>query len=82
MILLFGAIGGGAFYYFKVMKPKQGNVKAAISELEEFNFDEDEYDDLDGAATAEPESADHDDGDDDMPDFTFDGAEARESEDE
>jgi hypothetical protein len=76
-----GAIGGGAFYYFKVMKPKQGNVKAAISELDEFNFDEDEYDDLDGAATPEPESADYEDSED-IPDFTFESAETRESEDE
>ena len=30
--------GGGAYYYFKVMKPKQGDVDAAISELDEFNL--------------------------------------------
>jgi hypothetical protein len=83
MILLVGAIGGGAFYYFKIMKPKQGNVKAAISELDEFNFDEDEYDDLDGGETTIMEASDFEDNiDEDIPDFTFESAETRESEDE
>jgi flagellar basal body-associated protein FliL len=44
LLVLIAALGGGAFYYFKVLKPKQGATKGdtGVSELDEFNFDEDE----------------------------------------
>jgi hypothetical protein len=66
MVLVIAAVGGGAYYFFKVRKPKQPK-SAAISELDDFEFDPDE-DEFDGA--------DYDggyDGDigDDMPDFTM-----------
>lgn len=38
VLLLFAGIGGGAFYYFKVLKPKQA-VKGN-TDLDEFDFDE------------------------------------------
>ena len=58
IFLLLAAMGGGAFYFFKVMKP-QGNIDAAISEVESFSFDEDEDDMPDFTASAEtPESED------------------------
>jgi hypothetical protein len=86
MLLLDGALGGGAYYYFKILKPKQGAAKsAATSELDEFAFDEDE-DDFDGMAYYEPDggrlpdSAGHEDDTPEEPaepqdgdeDFTFD----------
>lgn len=50
VVLLLAGVGGGAFYYFKVIKPKQA-VKGN-TDLEDFDFegDEDEY-------TAELEAA-------------------------
>lgn len=43
IFLVIAGLGGGAFYYFKVLKPKQ-NVKGS-TDLEDFDFedDEDEY---------------------------------------
>ena len=82
MLAMVGLIGGGAFYYFKVWKPKQGGgtAKAATPVIDEFDFDPDE-DDLfsDNADSYEPSGAEYDndhDGDigedgDDMPDFTL-----------
>ena len=52
IFLILAALGGGAFYYFKVMKP-QGNVDAAVSEVESFSFDEDEDDMPDFTAESE-----------------------------
>ena len=47
LIVLLGAIGGGAYYYFKVLKPKMAKKGGNTTNLDEFNFDEDE-DDFDG----------------------------------
>ena len=58
MLLLVGTLGGGAFYYFKVLKPKHDAKGAVMTELDEFIFDEDE-DDFDSAASYEPEGAEH-----------------------
>jgi len=73
MTLVIAAIGGGAFYYFKVMKPKQGgNKNKPVSELDEFSFDPDE-DDFIGADTTEQSGGADYEGDtdeDDIPDFT------------
>jgi len=70
VILLLAALGGGAFYYFKVLKPKQsakGNTQ--LSELDEFDFDEDE-DELSGGDMGEQDGADYDGGGE-MPDFSI-----------
>lgn len=42
MVLLFAGIGGSAFYYFKILKPKQA-VKGN-TDLDEIDFDEDDED--------------------------------------
>jgi len=69
VILLLAALGGGAFYYFKVLKPKQGaKGNTQLSELDEFDFDEDE-DELSGGDTGEQDGADYDGGEE-MSDFT------------
>ena len=69
VILLLVALGGGAVYYFKVLKPKQGaKGNTQLSELDEFDFDEDE-DELSGGDTGEQDGADYDGGGE-MPDFT------------
>lgn len=41
IVLVIAGVGGGAFYYFKVLKPKQ-NVKGS-TDLDDFDFDD--YDD-------------------------------------
>jgi len=79
-LLVIAAVGGGAFYYFKVLKPKQGaNKKGAVkSELDEFDFDESE-DDLfsDRTDTDEPEFEEYEDTTDDNRD-SYDKSEADE----
>ena len=45
--------GGGAFYYFKFMKPKQ-NVKGD-TDLEDFDFDDYDEDEGDGLSDEEQE---------------------------
>jgi flagellar basal body-associated protein FliL len=71
MVLVMAAIGGGAFYYFKVLKPKQGAKKPAVkNELDEFDFDADE-DDFFSDSADEQDSGDYeDDTDEEIPDFT------------
>jgi len=72
MLAVTAAVGGGAFYYFKVMKPKQGASKSTEkSELDEFEFDADE-DDFITINTGEVQPAPEYDGDadEDIPDFT------------
>jgi len=70
MLVLLAALGGGAFYYFKVLKPKQDAAKGtATTELDDFDFDEDE-DELSGRDTGEQDSADYDGGEE-MPDFSI-----------
>jgi flagellar basal body-associated protein FliL len=65
LVLLVGALGGGAYWFFKVRKPKQAAGGTNISELDDFDFDEDEpeLDRLtDGDADADP-AADYEDAD-------------------
>lgn len=69
MLAVIAAVGGGAYYLFKARKPKQSGKKgaAAISELDNFDFEPDE-DDLFGGNTNEPESENT--TEEDIPDFT------------
>ena len=77
MLAVIAAIGGGAFYYFKVLKPKQGaNKKTPVkSELDEFDFDADD-DGLFIDNVNVPDGRDYGDNDNDggedeeIPDFT------------
>jgi len=69
VILLLAALGGGAAYYIKVIRPKQSaKGDTQLSELDEFDFDEDE-DELSGESTGEQDGADYDGGGE-IPDFT------------
>lgn len=40
VVLLLAGVGGGAFYYFKVLKPKQ--MVKGNTDLEDFDFEDDE----------------------------------------
>ena len=42
-MLLLAAVSGGAFYYFKIMKPKKDAAKGS-SNLDDLDFDEDDED--------------------------------------
>ena len=73
IVTLIAAVGGGAFYWFKVRKPKQSGKKtnAVKSELDDFDFDADDYDyggvitdGQDGGVSFEG------DADEEIPDFT------------
>ena len=71
LVTLIGALGGGAYYYFKVLKPKQGIKKTATSELDDFDFDGDE-DDFDGEDTGDESGGmEYGEDEDDMPDFSL-----------
>jgi hypothetical protein len=63
LFVLFGAIGGGAYYYVKTVKSQQGTNKTAVSEVNEFDFD----DDFDNTISNEQNIFDDDE---DIPDFT------------
>lgn len=66
-LVLIAAIGGVAFFYFKVLKPKQSAAKpkaALTPELEEFDFEPD-IEDFDGGTMGA-------EADEDMPDPTSD----------
>jgi len=67
MLLLVGAVGGGAYYFIKVRKPKRGANIAIASELDHFDFDGDESDFI-GEYISEPDGGDDED---DLPDFTL-----------
>lgn len=45
-IVIFAAIGGGAFYYFKVRKPKPNTNSAAATNQNEFEVFEDDFEDI------------------------------------
>lgn len=61
VVLLFAGLGGGAFYYFKILKPKQ-SVKGD-TDLEDFDFDEYDEDEPE----AGDEQPDHTAGQEDDP---------------
>ena len=54
-MLMIGGLGGAAFYYFKVLKPKKDAAKGTDN-LDEYEFDE--YEDEE----TEPEESDDGDG--------------------
>jgi hypothetical protein len=62
LILVLALAGGGYFFYTKVLKPKRGGNKGVPSELDEFDFEDDEYDELpyaeDGQDYCDDESTD------------------------
>jgi hypothetical protein len=61
LILALALAGGGYFFYAKVLKPKQSGAKKSVpSDLDEFDFDDDEYDEL-PYAEDEPDVYDDDD---------------------
>lgn len=45
-IVIFAAIGGGVFYYFKVRKPKPNTNSAAVANQSEFEIYEDDFEDI------------------------------------
>ena len=60
VVLLIAGLGGGAFYYFKILKPKQ-SVKGG-TDLEDFDFDEyDEDEPETGSEQPDPAAEQEDD---------------------
>ena len=57
LLLLVAGAGGGAFYYFKIIKPKQGAQGGDFTELDELEFD-DEDDDFVNIDADEPIDSD------------------------
>ncbi|MDR0287152.1 MAG: DUF4366 domain-containing protein, partial [Clostridiales bacterium] len=74
MLAVIAAGGGGAFWYFKVLKPKQGEKKTIVApDFDEFDFEPD-GDDLFSGGADEQDSAEYDSNNSDnggeIPDFT------------
>lgn len=64
VVLLVAGLGGGAFYYFKVMKPKQsvkGNTDLEDFDFDEYGEDEPETEDADKTAADEKHEDDPED---------------------
>jgi len=57
IIVILALIGGGVFFYIKVLKPKKSKSGGKPSELDDFDFDDDD-DELDGLPYAEDTSSD------------------------
>jgi len=55
-VLLIAGVGGGLFYYFRILKPKQGAAKGgSMPELEEYDFEDGDDIIKDGAEQEQPE---------------------------